>query len=66
MTSRDADVAVPAGVATGGHCDDPVVLHRSWYRPPVEPGYSARMHPESIAAYRYPDGMYWRRAAAQR
>jgi L-fuconate dehydratase len=48
------------------HFDDPVVLHGSWYRPPVEPGYSARMHPESIAAYRYPDGTYWRRAAAQR
>jgi L-fuconate dehydratase len=48
------------------HFTDPAVVDKAWYRLPVEPGYSARMHPDSIATYRYPDGAHWRGALARR
>jgi L-fuconate dehydratase len=48
------------------HFTSPAVVDQGWYRLPVDPGYSARMHPESIDMYRYPDGAYWRRALARR
>ncbi|MBP2708671.1 L-fuconate dehydratase [Microbispora sp. RL4-1S] len=41
------------------HFTDPVRIERGRYRLPGLPGYSAQMHPESIAAYRYPDGHEW-------
>ncbi|MEU6412731.1 L-fuconate dehydratase [Microbispora sp. NPDC046933] len=41
------------------HFTDPVRIERGRYRLPGSPGYSARMHPESVAAYRYPDGHRW-------
>ena len=48
------------------HFTTPVVIDRARYRVPEEPGYSARMHPEAIATYRFPDGAYWRHALARR
>jgi L-fuconate dehydratase len=48
------------------HFTTPVVIDRARYRLPEKPGYSARMHPESIATYRFPDGAYWRTALARR
>jgi L-fuconate dehydratase len=48
------------------HFTSPADVDGAWYRLPQEPGYSARMHAESVATYRYPDGTYWRRAAARR
>ncbi|BBJ44985.1 mandelate racemase [Streptomyces antimycoticus] len=42
------------------HFADPVVIESGRYRTPTAPGFSARMYPESIAAYRYPDGPEWR------
>ena len=42
------------------HFADPVVVEAGRYRAPAAPGYSAQMLPESIAAYRYPDGPEWR------
>jgi len=42
------------------HFTDPVLVDRARYRLPLDAGYGARMHPESIATYRYPDGEYWR------
>jgi L-fuconate dehydratase len=48
------------------HFTNPAVVDKAWYRLPVEPGYSARMHPDSIATYRYPDGAHWRAALARR
>ncbi|GIH24806.1 mandelate racemase [Acrocarpospora phusangensis] len=42
------------------HFADPVVIERGAYRAPTTPGFSATMHPESIAAYSYPDGPVWR------
>lgn len=45
------------------HFTDPcVVRDTGWgsgYVLPNTPGYSTRMHPESIARYRFPDGLYW-------
>ncbi|GAA0965418.1 mandelate racemase [Acrocarpospora macrocephala] len=42
------------------HFADPVVIDHGRYRAPTAPGFSATMHPESIAAYSYPDGPVWR------
>ncbi|OPG10216.1 L-fuconate dehydratase [Microbispora sp. GKU 823] len=41
------------------HFTDPVRIERGRYLLPEKPGYSARMHSESIVAYRYPDGHHW-------
>ncbi|MFI1213470.1 L-fuconate dehydratase [Streptomyces sp. NPDC020802] len=41
------------------HFTDPVVIHDGHYTAPLAPGFSATMHPESIAEYRYPDGAFW-------
>jgi L-fuconate dehydratase len=41
------------------HFTDPVRVEHGRYRLPEAPGYSARMHPDSVAAYRYPDGHRW-------
>ncbi|MGW2260132.1 enolase C-terminal domain-like protein [Streptomyces sp. NPDC001780] len=49
------------------HFADPVVIASGHYRVPTAPGFSARMHPASIAAHRYPEGPVWRaRRAAGR
>jgi L-fuconate dehydratase len=37
----------------------PVVMRGGRYLPPVEPGYSAQMRPESIEAYAFPGGRIW-------
>ncbi|MEU7926841.1 enolase C-terminal domain-like protein [Micromonospora sp. NPDC049107] len=45
------------------HFTDPCVIRDtgwgSGYVLPHAPGYSTRMHPESIERYRFPDGRYW-------
>ncbi|KAB8172904.1 L-fuconate dehydratase [Microbispora catharanthi] len=41
------------------HFTDPVRIERGRYLLPGKPGYSARMHSESVDAYRYPDGHQW-------
>ncbi|GLX99042.1 enolase C-terminal domain-like protein [Herbidospora sp. NBRC 101105] len=43
------------------HFTDPVRIDGGRYRLPGAPGYSAQMRPESVAAYRYPDGPRWAR-----
>ncbi|MFI9560574.1 L-fuconate dehydratase [Nonomuraea endophytica] len=42
------------------HFADPVVIENGNYVAPSMPGFSAEMHPESIAAHVYPDGEVWR------
>ncbi|HWB37355.1 MAG TPA: enolase C-terminal domain-like protein [Rugosimonospora sp.] len=42
------------------HFVDPVVVERGAYRPPRAPGFSARLRPESLARYSFPDGDAWR------
>ncbi|GAA4578649.1 enolase C-terminal domain-like protein [Planotetraspora phitsanulokensis] len=44
------------------HFVTPVVIENGAYRAPLEPGFSATMRPESIAAYSFPDGPVWRSA----
>ncbi|MEU9205921.1 L-fuconate dehydratase [Streptomyces sp. NPDC048332] len=41
------------------HFVDPTVIESGRYAAPSAPGFSARMHPESIAAHRYPEGPVW-------
>ncbi|GAB7102208.1 L-fuconate dehydratase [Streptomyces phaeofaciens JCM 4814] len=41
------------------HFTAPVVIRDGHYTAPLTPGFSATMHPASIAEYRYPDGTFW-------
>ena len=41
------------------HFTDPAIIKNGHYQLPIQPGYSARIKPVSIARYRYPDGGYW-------
>ena len=41
------------------HFLDPVVIRRGSYVLPTRPGYSAEIHPETLARFRYPDGPEW-------
>lgn len=42
------------------HFVDPCLVSKGRYQTPTAPGYSAEMHPASLAQYRYPDGSVWR------
>ncbi len=42
------------------HFVDPCVVEDAAYVLPTQPGYSAEMHPGSLATYAFPDGDYWR------
>jgi len=42
------------------HFVDPVVVRHGHYLAPQSPGFSAQMHPSTLAQYRYPDGPVWR------
>ena len=41
------------------HFVDPVVIRGGSYVLPMAPGYSAEIKPETLAAFRYPDGPEW-------
>ncbi|EMF57971.1 L-fuconate dehydratase [Streptomyces bottropensis] len=41
------------------HFTAPVVMRDGHYVAPRTPGFSATMHPASLAEYRYPDGTFW-------
>ena len=45
------------------HFVDPVVVRDGRYIPPLAPGYSIAMKPESRARFAYPDGPTWTRIA---
>jgi L-fuconate dehydratase len=45
------------------HFKDPVIVERGVYRLPNRPGYSAEMHPASLADYTFPTGRIWRQEA---
>jgi len=47
------------------HFVDPVVMRAGRYLPPVAPGYSITMHPESLNAYAYPHGAAWAERVAK-
>jgi len=42
------------------HFVDPVVVTNGRYATPTAPGFSAELHPDSIAMYLYPSGPVWR------
>ena len=42
------------------HFLDPVVVSGGRYAAPSKPGFSAQMHPDSIATYLFPSGPVWR------
>jgi L-fuconate dehydratase len=42
------------------HFVHPTVVRDGRYRAPAAPGFSARMHPESLRRFRFPDGPAWR------
>ena len=46
------------------HFVDPVVIRSGSYVLPARPGFSAEMHGESLARYRFPDGAEWAGEAA--
>jgi L-fuconate dehydratase len=41
------------------HFVEPCIVTGGAYRLPDAPGYSAEMHAESVAEFRFPDGAYW-------
>lgn len=41
------------------HFTDPVVVSGGRYRAPTGPGAGARMHPTSVAEFKFPDGPAW-------
>ncbi len=41
------------------HFVDPVIIDRAAYRAPRVPGFSARMKPESLVRYAFPEGEAW-------
>jgi L-fuconate dehydratase len=45
------------------HFIDPVVIRRGRYMPPLRPGFSVTMRPESLDAYEFPRGRMWQEAA---
>ena len=48
------------------HFVDPVHVVHGRYQAPSQPGYSAEMKPESVAAYSFPDGAEWANLTAAR
>jgi L-fuconate dehydratase len=42
------------------HFADPVRVTGGRYLPPAAPGFSARLRPESLRDYAFPDGSVWR------
>ena len=47
------------------HFTDPVVIRNGRYVTPRGPGGGARMHPESVAAYTFPNGPQWKSVSTQ-
>jgi L-fuconate dehydratase len=41
------------------HFTDPVEIRRGRYVAPRTPGFGARLHPDSVARFRFPDGPEW-------
>lgn len=42
------------------HFFDPVMIKNGCYMPPMKPGYSITMKPDSLKKYEYPEGSAWR------
>jgi len=46
------------------HFTDPVRIREGHYLAPTDPGISAELHPDSVAAHRYPEGPVWEAKAS--
>jgi L-fuconate dehydratase len=44
------------------HFVEPVVIRNGHYMPPMQPGYSITIKPESLDAHRFPDGSVWQQS----
>ena len=42
------------------HFEDPCRVKNGFYTAPTAPGFSVKMHPDTLERYRYPDGAEWR------
>ena len=45
------------------HFEEPVTIRRGRYMPPMRPGYSITMKPESRTRYQFPGGEIWRNSS---
>jgi L-fuconate dehydratase len=43
------------------HYQNPAKMKNGRYIPPTESGYGARIRPEAVAEFSFPDGSYWRK-----
>ena len=48
------------------HFETPCVVKNGAYMPPAAPGYSVRMHEETLRKYAFPHGEVWRRRLSER
>ena len=48
------------------HFLEPVYIRSGRYTAPTAPGFSAQMHPATIATFTYPDGLFWAADLADR
>ena len=62
ITGKKEDRAIEFVDHLHEHFVDPVVIQDGRYAAPSAPGFSAAMHPESIAAHSFPGGEVWRDA----
>jgi L-fuconate dehydratase len=60
ITGRKDDRAIEFVDHLHEHFVDPVTIRYGHYMPPARPGFSAEMHPHSIAGHSFPGGTVWR------
>jgi len=60
ITGRKDDRAIEFVDHLHEHFVDPVTIRYGHYMPPARPGFSAELHPQSIASHSFPDGVVWR------
>jgi len=60
ITGKKEDRAIEFVDHLHEHFIDPVTIHKGRYLAPTRPGFSAEMHPRSIAEHTFPGGIVWR------
>ncbi|WP_448098378.1 L-fuconate dehydratase [Luteibacter yeojuensis] len=60
ITGKKEDRAIEYVDHLHEHFVDPVRIVRGRYMAPTAPGFSAQMHPDSVSAHLFPDGLVWR------
>lgn len=59
ITGKKEDRAIEFVDHLHQHFVDPVMIRNGCYIAPSAPGFSAQMHTETLAQYRFPDGPVW-------